>query len=212
MLNSTGDVFMPNDKERKNKFTNEERKWLQTQHKRLIKNLITFVEEGGGLAGIHAATDACKGNHHYTEAMGGVFNGHPWNAGSHVTIVVTEPEHAIIKPVFEDMNNFRIKDEIYQFAEGTATPEKLRILLNLDPKRIDKPKGKPKRDRNDLPVSWIQKVGKGRVFYSSLGHNNEVYWNPLILKHYLAGLQFALGDIEAETSPSKKVTLPKEVE
>ena len=211
MLNSTGDIFMPNQKQRK-KFTDEEWQWLQSRHERLIANLVSFVEEGGGLAGIHAATDACKGDHNYTETIGGVFDGHPWTAKCNVTIEVTDPEHAINKPVFEAMKDFQIKDEIYQFAEGTATPEKLRILLNLDPERSDAPKKKPTRENDDYPVAWVQKVGKGRVFYSSLGHNNEVYWNPLVLKHYLAGIQFALGDLEAETEPSQKVQLPKVVE
>jgi len=212
MLNSTGDIFMPNSKKERKKFSDDEWTALLARHERLIENLVTYVEEGGGLAGIHAATDACKGNHEYTETIGGAFDSHPWTSNSEVTVVVTEPEHAIIKPVFEGIDDFRIKDEIYQFAKGTASPKKLRILLNLDPERSDKPKQKPKRDRNDLPICWVQKVGKGRVFYSSLGHNNDLYWNPLILKHYLAGLQFALGDIEAETSPSKTVTLPKVIE
>ena len=209
MLNSTGDFFMPNEKKHKKKYTDKEWEWLEERHERLVGNLISYVEEGGGLAGIHAATDACKGNHNYTEAIGGIFDSHPWGAKSQVTIVVTEPEHAIIKPVFDGMDDFQIRDEIYQFREGTASPDKLRILLNLDPARSDATKKKPSRDRNDLPVCWVQKVGKGRVFYTSLGHNHAVYWNPLILKHYLAGLQFSLGDIEAETAPSKTINLPK---
>ena len=211
MLNSTGDIFMPNRKQRK-KFNDEEWQWLSDRNKRLIANLVSYVEEGGGLAGIHAATDACKGDHNYTETIGGIFDGHPWRADFDVTIEVTEPDHAINKPVFEGLEDFQIKDEIYQFAKGTATPEKLRILLNLDPERSDKPTGKNKPNgRSDFPVAWVQKVGEGRVFYSSLGHNNEIYWNPLILKHYLAGIQFALGDLEAETEPSSKVQLPNVV-
>ena len=41
------------------------------------------------------------------------------------------------------------------------------------------------------------------MFYSSLGHNEYVYWNPEILKFYLAGLQYALGDLDADATPSK---------
>ncbi|MDQ8191520.1 ThuA domain-containing protein [Roseibacillus persicicus] len=208
MFNTTGDVFMPNAKSHRKKFSDEQWKQLQEQNDRLVENLVSYVEQGGGLAGIHAATDSCKGNHRYTETIGGVFDGHPWNARSNVTIVVEDPEHAVIKPVFEGMEQFQIQDEIYQFAEGTATRDKLRILLNLDPEQSDKPKGKPKREKGDLPVSWVQSVGKGRVFYSSLGHNDEVYWNPLVLKHYLAGLQFALGDLKADTTPSAEIDLP----
>jgi type 1 glutamine amidotransferase len=58
------------------------------------------------------------------------------------------------------------------------------------------------RSEPTRPVAWIDKFGDGRVFYSNFGHNNTTYWNPIILQHYLDGIQFALGDIEAETMPS----------
>ncbi|ADE55950.1 family 16 glycoside hydrolase [Coraliomargarita akajimensis] len=207
MLNSTNDFFMPTAKTEREKYTDEEWKALRDRHYRLVDNLLDFVEQGGGLAGIHAATDACYGHKKYGEAMGGYFWGHPWTADKNVTIVVEDPEHAVIKPVFEGMSDFRVKDEIYQFREPYSR-ERLRVLLNLDPERSDEPKHNPKREDGDYAVSWVQKVGEGRVFYSSLGHNHHMYWNPLILKHYLAGLQFAMGDIEADTTPSAKVKMP----
>jgi hypothetical protein len=61
----------------------------------------------------------------------------------------------------------------------------------------------PRKDR-DYAVSWIHTVGRGRVFYCSLGHRNETYFNPTIMQHYLAGLQYALGDLEADATPSGK--------
>ena len=53
------------------------------------------------------------------------------------------------------------------------------------------------------PIAWINTHGKGRCFYCSLGHREEIYWNPTVLKHYLAGIQYALGDLEADATPSK---------
>lgn len=41
-----------------------------------------------------------------------------------------------------------------------------------------------------------------RVFYTSFGHNNHIYTNRLMLKHSLAGIQFATGDLEADTTSS----------
>ena len=52
-------------------------------------------------------------------------------------------------------------------------------------------------------ISWIARYGKGRTFYCSLGHRNEIYSNPVILRHYLAGFQFALGDLEADAKPAE---------
>ena len=201
LLSPTQDFFMPNGRLRE-QFTAAEWKWLKGRHDRLIDNLIRFVEQGGGLVGIHAATDACYGNPEYAETMGGVFNGHPWMAGQNVTIHIEDPTHAVVRPVFEGMQDFAIQDEIYQFRDEPYSRERLRVLLRLDVSRSDAPKGDLRREDNDYPVCWVQKVGAGRIFYSSLGHNKHIYWNPLILKHYLAGIQFACGDLPADTTPS----------
>ena len=207
LLSPTRDFFMPNGKLRSD-FSKEEWAWLQARHNRLIDNLINYLEAGGGLVGIHSATDACYGHFAYGEAMGGYFNGHPWMAGQEVTVVVEDPEHALMKPVFGAMKDFRIREEIYQFKAEPYSRERLRVLLNIDPERSEKPKGELRREDNDYPVSWVQKVGRGRLFYSSIGHNHHIYWNPLMLKHYLAGIQFACGDLPADTTPSAQLALP----
>jgi type 1 glutamine amidotransferase len=54
----------------------------------------------------------------------------------------------------------------------------------------------------DFPVSWIRAHGKGRVFYSTLGHGSPVFWNATVLEHFLAGIQYALGDLRADDKPS----------
>jgi type 1 glutamine amidotransferase len=55
--------------------------------------------------------------------------------------------------------------------------------------------------------SWIKNYGQGRVFYCAFGHREEHMWNPPLLKHYLAGIQFASGDLQADSSPSQKAAL-----
>ena len=60
LLSPTQDFFMPNKKQRK-EFSDEEWAELQARHNRLVDNLIAYVEQGGGLVGIHAATDSCYG-------------------------------------------------------------------------------------------------------------------------------------------------------
>ncbi|MCH6256298.1 ThuA domain-containing protein [Puniceicoccaceae bacterium K14] len=66
----------------------------------------------------------------------------------------------------------------------------------------------PAREDDDYAVSWVQSVGKGRIFYSSLGHRHDIFTNSLILNHYLAGIQFAVGDLEADTTPSSQIEVP----
>ena len=208
LLNTTQDFFVPNKKTHRRKYNASEWDALEKRHHRLIDNLIDYVEQGGGLAGIHAATDSCYSHRGYGAAIGAYFDGHPWSAGHNVTIVVEDSQHALIRPVFEGIKDFRIQEEIYQFSSQPYSRERLRVLLHLDPARSDSIRQKLKREDGDYPVCWVQGFGEGRVFYSSLGHNHHIYWNPLILKHFLAGLQFVAGDLEADTTPSAKLQLP----
>ena len=57
------------------------------------------------------------------------------------------------------------------------------------------------RDDHDYGIAWIRPWGQGRVFYCSLGHRNEVTWDPAIVRFNLAGIQYALGDLKAEDTP-----------
>lgn len=199
LLSPTQDFFMPNNKKRGD-FSDREWERLKERHSRLVDNLIDYVEEGGGLMGIHSATDACYGHEAYGEAIGGYFAGHPWNANMKVTIVVEDPDHATMRPVFKDKPDFKLVEEIYKFRQEVYSRGKLRVLLRLDPARSD-PAGGVDMD-GDYAVAWVQSVGKGRVFYTSIGHNKHIYQNPLMLQHYLAGIQFATGDLKADTTPS----------
>jgi type 1 glutamine amidotransferase len=53
----------------------------------------------------------------------------------------------------------------------------------------------------DFPMSWIRRHGKGRVFYTGLGHGADVFTNAQMLQHILAGIQYALGDLVADDAP-----------
>ncbi|NBB80028.1 MAG: hypothetical protein GVY36_11395 [Verrucomicrobia bacterium] len=199
LLSPTGDFFMPNPKE-KESFTEEEWQQLKQRHERLVDNLITFVKGGGGLTGIHSATDACYGHHDYGTTIGGYFAGHPWNWKSNVTIVVEEPDHPTIKPVFRGRDYFELVEEIYIYRKKPNPRTNNRVLLSLDPERSD-PVDRDDIDKIDVPVAWVQAVGEGRVFYTSIGHNHHIFTNPLVLRHYLTGIQFAIGDIDGPTAP-----------
>jgi type 1 glutamine amidotransferase len=53
-----------------------------------------------------------------------------------------------------------------------------------------------KRQDKDYAVSWVRTYGKGRVFYTTLGHDATTYWNMVFLQHLLAGIQYAIGDLQ----------------
>ena len=157
--------------------------------KTLVENLGDYVKAGGGLVGIHAATD-----NRFGEVFGGFFSGHPWHEV--VGVKVDDPGHPLCK-VFAN-KGFLFRDEIYIFKR-IYTRKNLRILLSLDMAKTSAKRG---RDDNDHAVAWVRKLGKGRIFYCSLGHNPHIFWDARLLAFYLDGIQFALGDIQADTTPS----------
>lgn len=166
----------------------------------LKKSLLDFVSQGKGLMGIHAATDTYKAWKEYNKMMGGAFAGHPWNAKDKVTVKVLQPSHPLCS-MFKE-TDFDIVDEIYQFRLDTALPSDRLFLLSLDTEKMDTSRGNRKQ-AGPYPISWVSTYGKGRTFYCSLGHNEHIYWNPTILQHYLAGLQYVLGDLNAEAKATE---------
>jgi len=162
--------------------------------------LLDFVQGGKGIVGIHAATDNFYDWPEGAAMMGGLFSGHPWH--EKVGIKIDDPEHPVAAAFGK--KGFYITDEIYQFREPYSRNE-LRVLASLD---MSKTASKGRRDDNDYAVTWVHAVGKGRVFYCSLGHRDEIFWNPVVLRHYLDGIQFALGDLKADATPSAR--LPKQ--
>jgi len=194
MLNTTGDCL----RQRLAKDASAEDKQRADQREDpLKKSLRDFVAGGKGLIGVHSATDTYHKWKDYNVMMGGTFVAHPWNAGDKVGIKNVDPTHAINASF--DGKDFEIVDEIYMFRDDTARPNERRYLLTLDPSKTDMTRGK--RKDGTYPIAWVSTFGKGHTFYCSLGHNQHIYWNPMILRHYLAGIQYALGDLEADATP-----------
>jgi type 1 glutamine amidotransferase len=68
----------------------------------------------------------------------------------------------------------------------------------------DKAKESNPRTDADYALSYIRREGQGRVFYEGHGHNARVYAMTPMLEHLRAGIQYALGDLKADDSPSLK--------
>jgi type 1 glutamine amidotransferase len=184
------DPFLPEDFARRTKAGQEAaRKFDQA----VKESILQFVASGKGVVGIHAATAALQNWPEYGEMIGGYYAGH---IAEDVPIKLDEPLHPV-NACFEG-RPWEIHDEIYTFREPYSR-RKLRVLLSLDLSRMKDPE---KRPDGDYAVSWVRQYGKGRVFYTTLGHFEATYWNPLFLRHLLAGIQFALGDLPAEATPS----------
>jgi type 1 glutamine amidotransferase len=162
--------------------------------------LMDFVKSGKGVCGIHAATDNFGDWPEAAAMMGGLFAGHPWGGGGTWAMQVEEPEHPINKGF--GGQGFWEKDEIYKMKDPYSR-EHLRILLGLD---MTKKENVPGREDNDNAISWVRNFDSGRVFYCSLGHNNHIFWSAPVLQHYLDGIQFAMGDLAADATPSAQLS------
>ena len=151
------------------------------------------VIPGRGIVGIHAATCALQGWPDYGEMMGGYYSSHIYQD---LVLKIDDPTHPLVaclggKP-------WKIHDEIY-FLRAPHDPAKLRILLSLDLSAMKDP---GKRPDKRYAISYVRPYGTGRVFYTTLGHDPRTYANPTFLRHLLAGIQFAIGDLPGDTAPN----------
>ncbi|OHB67172.1 MAG: hypothetical protein A2Y77_03345 [Planctomycetes bacterium RBG_13_62_9] len=153
------------------------------------ESIIEYVRSGKGLVGIHAATAAFQGWPQGGAMIGGYYAGH---IHEEVTIKLDDPSHPV-NACFAG-KPFKITDEVYIFG-APYSRDNLRVIASLDLAQMADP---GKRPDQDYAISWVRAYDKGRVFYTTLGHDPEVYWNPIFLRHLLAGIQFALGDLAAQ--------------
>jgi uncharacterized protein len=174
----------------------------------LKKSLLSFIAGGKGFVGIHDAIATFVQYPKYDQwpafgqMVGATENGgHPWN-DEVMTIKVEDPASPL-NVVFQG-KEFQIADQAFQFQEP-ALRDHLHVLLRID---VEKTGLEPNRrilpvrqQDKDFPMSWIRSYEKGRVFYSALGHGPAIFWNAALLEHFLAGIQYALGDLKADDTP-----------
>jgi type 1 glutamine amidotransferase/sugar phosphate isomerase/epimerase len=167
--------------------------------------LARFVREGGGMAGIHGTPWASRNWDEFAEMIGAQSAPHRIEQG---IMKVYDRSSPIMKPFAEKDLNF--KEEYYRFqteGQGRLRWDKVRVLMTValdDPNVEPRPWTGYKRPDNIYPVSWIRSYGKGRVFYSSLGHMPETFMTPELVGHFLAGVQFVLGDLDADATPNAR--------
>ncbi len=163
----------------------------------LQQSLADFVASGKGLLALHGSAAAFPGWAEFGQILGARFDNHPWPAGSNVTIRREDPDSPLTRSFSAAPFSFR--DEIYQFRDFER--EQLHVLLSLVPEQSDITKPSIQelihRQDGDFPLSWWKPYGKGRVFYSALGHQHEVFQDSAVLDHWFAGLQFVSGDLSA---------------
>jgi type 1 glutamine amidotransferase len=197
--NTNNEIFLP---ENFDKLPLDQQEKASAYDALLKKSLVKYLKSGKGLAVTHAGVASFRKWPEYGNIIGARFENHPWNAGSTVTLKVEEPRHPVAlafpTPTFE------VTDEIYQ-VKAPYSRENLRVLVSIDTSKTDMKVKGIRRTDGDFGMTWIKNYGKGRVFYCALGHQHPLFWNPIILQHHLDGIQYVLGDLKADATPSAKL-------
>jgi type 1 glutamine amidotransferase len=144
-------------------------------------DLLAFVRGGKGFGGSHSATDTFYKWKEYGELIGAYFAGHP-PGYQKIRVIVEDTKHPATKHLGE---SFAIEDEIYKYREPYSR-SKLHVLMKID---IDSHKNLWRPD-GDNPLAWTRDYGKGRVFYTALGHAEHVWRDPRFQEHVIGGLKY----------------------
>lgn len=179
----------------------------------LRRNLVEFVMAGGGLMGVHGTSvgftrwpGAVEDWPEFGRMLGARGASH-LDANERVLVRLEEPDHPVVKAF--GGKPFEHSDEFFRFGEPYSR-NRVRVLLSMDNAASAKLQGKESIQRfrgdDDYAIAWVRSYGRGRVFYSSLAHSPNVFWNPRMLAFYLDATQFALGDLPAPTVPSARIT------
>lgn len=173
--------------------------------------LEAFVKNGGGLLGIHGATDAFvhyggdqKGEDDWPlfgEMLGARGTKHR-ESNERVFIKIDDPDHPLTQGF--PKQGFDYTDEILRVTDPFSRT-KVRVLLSVDNGKSDLFRAPyqnvKERDDEDYALAWVKRFGEGRVCYCAIGHSPKVFWDPMMLRFYLAAAQFVLGDLDGPAEP-----------
>jgi type 1 glutamine amidotransferase len=172
--------------------------------------MLRYVQEGGGMGGNHAVTFANNNWPEFAEMMGG------W-AGAHHTekqmVKIDDPNSPLTKSF--GTGSFEHTDEFYQFPMyAPYSRQKQHVLLSIDVEKSDRATNNKlctecTRTDQDYGLAWIKEYGKGHTYFTPLGHTEIMYTDPRWTNHMLAAIQYILGDLEADATPSAKMTPKK---
>jgi uncharacterized protein len=159
-------------------------------------DMMSFIKtDGKGFVGIHAALDTNYKWPEYGEMIGGWFDQHPWSTFN-APIINEDQDFPAVRHFPKAFVKY---DEIYQPKDWSR--DKVHVLLSLDPNKLNYDNPRVHRTDHDFAVAWDKMYGKGRVFYSTLGHTQEAWSDPDIRKMYFEAIKWALGMTEGSTAP-----------
>jgi type 1 glutamine amidotransferase len=155
------------------------------------KKFLTAIGAGKGFVGIHSSTDSfhSPGVDPYIAMIGAEFVIH--GAQQKAMMKVTSPKFPGMEGLGDSFTLFEEWYSLYKFAKD------LHVLLVQETKGMT---GEPYQ-RPPYPATWARMQGKGRVFYTSMGHN-EIWHQKIFRQVLMGGLAWALHDADADVTPN----------
>jgi hypothetical protein len=149
-----------------------------------LRAFVAWVSAGHAFLGTHSASDTYHDGPEYLDMLGGEVATHGSIAeGSILVDDPSDPSVAHLAP------RFTIVDELYRITRISRSD--VHMLLSIDRNPAD---GVGTAGAAvDLPISWRKSFGTGRVFYTALGHREEVWQDARFQQHLLGALRWALG-------------------
>lgn len=162
-----------------------------------LTDLREWVKNGGALTGTHCATDTQYTDTVYGDLIGAYFRTHPPGLQK-IKVRVEDPKHPAAAGFTDGMD---YADEMYIFKDAPYSRERLHIILSIQPGtfKIDE---KIARADGDYAISWCREEGKGKVFYTSFGHDQKVWQDEKFRKHLFGGLKWATGQLPGDATPT----------
>lgn len=146
------------------------------------QRLLDFVAAGNAFVGFHSASDTLYEWSAYGSLVGGYFDGHPWH--EEVGLVIEEPAHPAVSALAAPLV---LTDEVYQFSDWQQGST---VLLSLDTATVDLGAGGVHNEPWGFPLAWTRMHGRGRVFYTALGHG-DVWDDASFQALALGGIRWA---------------------
>ncbi len=161
-------------------------------------DLLSFVhDDGKGFIGIHSAAITFTKWAEYGQMIGGYYDEHPWNTFEAPILV----EDSLFPGMQQWPASFTLRDEIYQMKNYSR--DNTRVLMRLDPGKLDLANPRVHRKDHDFAVTWAKMYGKGRVFYSTLGHVETNWDMPEMQKMFLEAIKWSMRIVDADVTPRK---------
>lgn len=164
-----------------------------------MKDLAAWISAGGGFIGFHSAADTSRPVKAddpatpYTAIVGGAFKSHGKQFSGKVRVV--DPNHAAIKSV---PDGFMLLDEWYVYTHlDTAN---MHVLAMLDP--ADERAKQEQYNIPTYPIVWCKEQGTGRIFYTAMGHREDVWSNETFLAMMNDAITWATGEGKADAKPN----------